>query len=116
MARYRKSIGEEITILKIPINAVPTKHGISIPETDSFGNRGLRSIDTRSSVLSSMERKMLADIFESITDLKDKSSPIEDKMVRCAIDNREVNLLMTIPGIGVYSVISIGERSRYKTV
>ena len=51
---------------------------------------------------------MLADIFERIKDLKDKSSPIEDKMVLCAIDNREVNLLMTIPGIGVYSVISIG--------
>ena len=107
MTRYRKSIGEEITTLKNRIHAVLTRHGISIPATDIFGNRGLRIIDTRSSVLSSMERIMLADILERIKDLKDRASSIEDEMVRCTAGNRDVNLLITIPGIGVYSVTSI---------
>jgi len=107
MTRYRKSIGEEITMLKNRIHAVLTRHGISIPATDIFGNRGLRIIDTRSSVLSSMERIMLADILERIKDLKDRASSIEDEMARCTAGNRDVSLLMTIPGIGVYSATAI---------
>ncbi len=81
MTRYRKSIGEEITVLKNSVHAVLTRHGISIPGTDIFGNRGLRLIDTRSSVLSSMEGIMLADILERIKDLKDMASSNEDEMV-----------------------------------
>ena len=42
MTRYRKSTGEEITMLKNRIHATLTRHGISIPVADIFGNRGLR--------------------------------------------------------------------------
>ena len=107
MTRYRKSIGEEITMLKNRIHAVLTRHGISIPATDIFGNRGLRIIESRSSVLSKMEKIMLADILERIKDLKDRASSIEDEMARCTAGNRDVSLLMTIPGIGVYSATAI---------
>ncbi len=107
MARYRKSIGEEITKLKNRIHAILTRHGISIPATDIFGNRGLRIIESRSSVLSKMEKITLADILERIKDLKDRVSSIEDEMARCTAGNRDVSLLMTIPGIGVYSATAI---------
>ena len=107
MARYRRSIGEKITMLKNRIHATLTRHGISIPATDTFGNRGLRIIESRSSVLSKMEKITLADILERIKDLKDRSSSIEDEMARCTAGNRDVSLLMTIPGIGVYSATTI---------
>ena len=42
MTRYRKSTGEEITMLKNRIHATLTRHGISIPVADIFGKRGLR--------------------------------------------------------------------------
>ena len=42
MTRYRKSTGEEITMLKNRIHATLTRHGISIPAADIFGKRGLR--------------------------------------------------------------------------
>ncbi len=107
MVRYRKSIGEEITKLKNRIHAVLTRHGISIPASDIFGKRGLRLIESRSSVLSNMEKITLADMLERISDLKERSSSIEDEMARHTTGNNNVNLLMTIPGINIYSATSI---------
>ena len=54
-----------------------------------------------------MEKITLADILERIKDLKNRASSIEDEMARCTAGNRDVNLLMTIPGIGVYSATAI---------
>ena len=107
MTRYRKSIGEEITMLKNRIHATLTRHGISIPVADIFGKRGLRIIESLSSVLSKMEKITLADMLERIKDLKDRSSYIEDEMARCTMGNNNVKLLMTIPGINLYSATSI---------
>ena len=107
MTRYRKSIDEEITKLKNRIHAVLTRHGISVPASDIFGKRSLRFIESRSSVLSNMEKITLADMLERIKDLKDRISSIEDEMARHAIENSNVNLLMTIPGINIYSATSI---------
>ena len=107
MVRYRKSIGEEITKLKNRIHAVLTRHGISIPASDIFGKRGLRLIESRSSVLSNMEKITPADMLERISDLKERSSSIEDEMARHTTGNSNVNLLMTIPGINIYSATSI---------
>jgi transposase len=118
IARYRKSIGEEIAMLKNRIHAILTGHGISIQATDIFGKRGLRIIEDRSSDLSSMEKITLADMLERIKDLNDRASAIEDEMARCTIGNRDVNLLMTIPGINLYSataiVAEIGDIRRFE--
>ena len=76
MARYRRPIGEESTMLKNRIHAILTKHGISVPDTDLFGNGGLRIIETRSSILSNREMIMLADILERIKQLKYRAHPL----------------------------------------
>ena len=94
-------------MLKNRIHATLTRHGISIPVADIFGKRGLRIIESRSSVLSKMEKITLADMLERIKDLKDRSSSIEDEMARCTTGNNNVKLLMTIPGINIYSATSI---------
>ncbi len=64
-------------------------------------------MESRSSVLSNMEKITLADMLERISDLKERSSSIEDEMARHTTGNRNVNLLMTIPGINIYSATSI---------
>ena len=117
-ARCRKSIGEEITMLKNRIHAILTRHGISILATDIFGHRGLRTIEAQSSGLGSMEKITLADMLERIKDLKDRASYIEDEMARCTIGNRDVNILLIIPGINLYSataiVAEIGDIKRFE--
>ena len=94
-------------MLKNHIHAILTRHGISIPTTDIFGKRDLKFIESRSSILSSTERIMLADLLDRIKDHRTRSSFIEDEMARCTAGNRDVSLLMTIPGIGVYSATAI---------
>ena len=51
-------------MLKNRIHSTLTRHGISIPATYIFGNRGLKIIESRSSVLSKMEKITLADILK----------------------------------------------------
>ena len=89
-------------MLKNHIHAILTRHGISIPTTDIFGKRDLKFIESRSSVLSSVKRIMLTNGLDRIKDFKTRSSSIEDGMARCTACNKDVSLLMTIPGIGVY--------------
>ena len=45
LVRYRKSLGEEVTMIKNRIHALLTIHGIRIDATDIFGRKGLREID-----------------------------------------------------------------------
>ena len=45
LVRYRKSLGEEVTMIKNRIHALLTIHGIRIDATDIFGRKGFREID-----------------------------------------------------------------------
>ena len=45
LVRYRKSLGEEVTVIKNRIHALLTMHGISIDATDIFGRKGFREIE-----------------------------------------------------------------------
>ena len=45
LVRYRKSLGEEVTMIKSRIHALLTMYGISIDATDIFGRKGIREIE-----------------------------------------------------------------------
>ena len=45
LVRYRKSFGEEVTMIKNSIHALLTMHGISIAATDIFGRKGMKVIE-----------------------------------------------------------------------
>ena len=45
ITRYRKSIGEEITMLKNRIHALLSSYGIAIEATDIFGKKGIAEIE-----------------------------------------------------------------------
>lgn len=55
LVRYRKSLGEEVTMIKNRIHALLSLHGIRIEATDIFGRRGMREIVQCSSKLNSFE-------------------------------------------------------------
>ena len=107
IVRYRKSIGEEMNMLKNRVHAILTRHGIAIHATDIFGRRGIRSILDESSKLPAMDRIVLSDLIERISDLKERERILEDQMAVACEGNASLKLLMTIPGINVYSASAI---------
>ena len=98
IVRYRKSIGEEMNMLKNRVHAILTRHGIIIHATDIFGRRGIRSILEESSKLTAMDRIVLSDLIERISDLKERERIIEDQMAVACDGNTSVRLLITISG------------------
>ena len=119
LARYRKSLGEEITMLKNRVLAILSSAGIRINATDIFGKRGMVAIFRSANKLSTSQRFVLNDLMDRITYLMRKESTVEDEISRSAMDDRNVDLLMTIPGIGIYSAAAImseiDDISRFKT-
>ena len=105
--RYRKSIVEEINMLKNRVHSILTGHGIIIHATDIFGRRGIRSILEESSNLPDLDRIVLSDLIERISDLKERERILEDQMAVACKGNTSLKLLMTIPGINLYSASAI---------
>ncbi len=67
-----RSNGKEMNMLKNRVHAILTRHGIIINATDIFGRRGIRSILEESSKFPAMDRIVLSDMIERISDLKEK--------------------------------------------
>ena len=107
IVRYRKSLGEEITMMKNRVHAILAGNGILINATDIFGRRGLREMESGSRKLSAAERTVLGDLLSRIADLRDRETATEDTIAAMVSGNSEVRLLMTIPGINVYSAACI---------
>ena len=55
LVRYRKSIGEEMTMIKNRTHALLSRYGITVEASDIFGRGGIREIEKRSEKLSESE-------------------------------------------------------------
>ena len=107
LVRYRKSLGEEITRIKNRVHALLSVHGITLKQADIFGKSGLVEIDRQSVKLSPAERIVLDRLLSSVIQLRKNAIEIEDEMARLGHEREDVRLLMTIPGINVYSAVAI---------
>jgi len=107
LVRYRKSLGEDMAELKNRVHAILSLYGIHIHAADIFGRRGLKEIEKASSRLSSEDRFILNDLLLRINELKLRENMVEEEISRLAENNDKVKLLMTIPGINVYSACAI---------
>ena len=107
IVRYRKSLGEDIAMIKNRVHAILTRNGIFVKASDTFGRRGLREIESMSGKLSATERILMSDMLSRISGLIEKERHIEDQIAAMVISNDDVRLLMTIPGINVYSAACI---------
>ena len=107
LVRYRRSLGESITMIKNRVHAILTSAGISIDAVDKLGKKGMKLILRSIDHLSTAQRFILGDLLSQITYLIGKESTVEDEISRSIINGRNVNLLMTIPGMGIYSSAAI---------
>ena len=107
LVRYRKSLGEEMTMIKNKIHAILTAYGISIKATDIFGKRGLRIMEKSSHKIRSADRFVMSHMLESVVDLKHEENEVEDEIARSCEQRKDMKIVMTIPGINVYSAAAI---------
>ena len=119
LVRYRKSLGEEVTMIKNRIHALLTMHGISIDATDIFGRRGMREMEESFPKLKENEKIVMEDMLKRLSDIFDREREMENRIALAVRDDHRVKLLMTVPGINVYSaaviISEIDDISRFKS-
>ena len=119
LVRYRKSLGEEVTVIKNRIHALLTMHGINIDATDIFGRKGIREIEESFPKLKENERIVMDDMLKRLVDLLDREREMENRIALAVKDDPRMKLLMTIPGINVYSaaviISEIDDISRFRS-
>ncbi|MGC8585618.1 MAG: transposase, partial [Thermoplasmata archaeon] len=95
-----------------------TLHGIKIKETDIFGKRGLEKILEFSRTINEVERSILKDLLSRLKDIEERIEKIENMMAKIGNEIDDVKLLMSFPGVDVYSALSIysdvGDISRFQ--
>ncbi|MHB1902066.1 MAG: IS110 family RNA-guided transposase [Cuniculiplasma sp.] len=120
LVRYRKSLGEENTIIKNKVHAILTLHGIMVQSSDIFGNRSLTLIKSRISDLPESSKVVVLDLLERYKELKNRIEKIEGMLSSSGMNKKEIKLLMTIPGINIYSATGvyseIGDIGRFPNV
>ena len=90
-------------MIKNRVHAIPTSAGNSIEATDIFGKKGVKLIIRSIDHLSTAQGFVLGDLLDQITYLMRKESTVDDEISRSVINDRNVNLHMTIPGMSIYS-------------
>jgi len=119
LVRYRKSLGEEVTAVKNKIHAILSLHGITVDATDIFGRKGMREIEESLPEMNENEKIIMDDMLKRIADLLNREREIENRIALAVKDDKRVNILMTIPGINVYSaaviISEIDDISRFQT-
>ena len=107
MVRYRKSLGEENTIIKNKCYAILALHGLRCRNSDIFGNRSLSLIKTRISDLPESDTVIMLDLLERYADIKKRIGKIEGILSASGRNIKEFRLLMSIAGVDVYSAMGI---------
>ena len=80
LVRYRKSLGEEVTMIKNRIHALLTMHGISIDATDIFGRKGFREIEGSFPKLKENEKIVMEDMLKRLSDLFNREREMENRI------------------------------------
>jgi len=78
LVRYRRSLGESITMIKNRVHAILTSAGISIDATNIFGKNGMKLIIRSIDHLSTAQRLVFGDLLDQITYAMRKESTVED--------------------------------------
>lgn len=105
LCRYRVSLGRKMTKIKNEIHALLTRNSIKMKQTDIFGRDGLDNL--KSLHLNDIDALLLHSLLEELNYLTEKAQNIENIMAGQGKHIPEVTQLMTIPGIGYYSAMTI---------
>ncbi|WP_337860631.1 hypothetical protein, partial [Ferroplasma sp.] len=94
----------EITLKKNKVHAILTSNGITVKATDLFGKRGLKQINNSMALLDISDQFVTNSLLNDILFIKEQELNAEKKISEIAVDNDNIKLLMTVPGINYYTV------------
>ena len=76
LVRYRKSLGEESTVVKNRVHAILAMHGVVIDETDIFGRHGIKKIEEAASRLTPAENIVMSDMLARVLELNKRKQMV----------------------------------------
>jgi transposase len=120
LTRDRRDLASKVTLVKNQVHSLVTRNLLDSElkgASDWFGAGGLRKLIRLP--LPSEERAHLARYLEQLELLAGQEESMQAELAQIARDRPEVQLLMTIPGVGYYTAVGIvaeiGDISRFPT-
>lgn len=121
LARHRINLGRVQTIIKNKVHGLLMRNGINLGLTDVFGKKGLNHLEKLE--LSAIDRVILTSLLNSYAAINKEIMTVTDHIANTVKENKEIEVLMSIPGIDFYSALiilsEIGDVKRfpnYKTL
>ncbi len=117
LVRHRSKLVRERTRHKNRIHTILSKYNLHSPCTDLFGKKGRAFLDNILSQISSIHQMMLDDYLGLIDGLNERIKSVNQIIRAWAKDDPRAQLLISMPGIGIYSaaviVADIGDIKRF---
>jgi len=105
LVHHRKKLAEQMTVVKNEIHSLLVLAGINHSFSDLFGKKGLEFLVNLK--LDGAKDIILKNLLDSLKQLSETSTKIEGILAGIATSIPEVELLMTVPGIDIFTSITI---------
>ncbi len=105
VVRHRVALGQKVAATKNYIHALLTLNGVKDGFSDLFGEKGMEFLEKVE--LPPSAQVALDSSLREIGFLQEEIELVDAKLANIAKDDRDVKLLMTIPGVGYYSALAI---------
>lgn len=103
--RHRVALGQKMAAAKNYIHALLTLNGVENEFSDLFGEKGMRFLEKVK--LPQSAQMALDSSLREIGFLREEIESVDVKLAGIAKDDKNVKLLMTIPGVDYYSALAI---------
>lgn len=115
--RHRAMLVRTKTELKNRIHAILARNGILHEFSDLFGKQGLEWL--KQLELSKKDRMALDNFLAVLETINSRIFEIDSELFEIAAENKDAELLTSVPGLGVYSALlvvsEIGDINRFKS-
>lgn len=119
ITRYRAGLVKLQTQVKNHVHALLMRNGIEYEFSDLFGKTGLEFLSALDERLKSIDSGILRSCMNTLAHLGPEIKRVSDHIASIVEEDDDVRLLMTIPGIDVYSAAlitaEIGDIRRFPT-
>jgi transposase len=105
LLRHRSKLVGDSVRMKNRIHNILAKNNLSVPASDLFGNKGLQFLAEAS--LPAYHRRQMQTYLDLYQVLKEQVSVLTDQIRQQAKDNAMAKLLMSIPGVGFITAMTM---------
>lgn len=117
LVRHRVGLRRTASSLKNQVHAVLKRNGVQVPMSDAFGKAGQVFLMKASSRMPEEDRAIVLSCLSLLGCLEQEMEALERALALRAKDMPEVRILLSIPGVDVYSAVliltEIGDVSRF---